>query len=116
MQVEGPAGPIWVVALHINWPWPFHNPGQVDDMAEAMSSLEGDMLVAGDFNMVAGTDRVRRLNRAVRSDRLGLWVPTFSLPLGYRLQIDHVLSTRAGQVFAAPGVGSDHLPLVADIW
>ena len=90
-------------------------------METALAKLEGEIVMAGDFNMVAGTHRLRRLARAAGVTRMGPWVPTFRLPSGpewwrYPIQIDHVFTTMDAKVRRAPDSGSDHVPLVADLW
>ena len=121
LQVVTPGGPVWVVSVHAKWPYPFNDPAQVDYMETALAKLEGEIVMAGDFNMVAGTHRLRRLARAAGVTRMGPWVPTFRLPSGpewwrYPIQIDHVFTTMDAKVRRAPDSGSDHVPLVADLW
>ena len=121
LQVVTPRGPVWVVAVHAKWPFPFNDPAQVDYMETALGKLDGAVVMAGDFNMVAATHRLRRLSRAAGVSRLGPWLPTFRLPSGpgwwrYPVQIDHVFTTLDGRVQRAPNSGSDHIPLVADLW
>lgn len=117
LQVETEAGPVWVVSVHLPWPFPYDVPETVDTIVQALSALQGDVVVAGDFNIVAGTHRMRRIARAVDARRLGGWAPTFGLARrfngGYPFQIDHVLSTRPGTTALAPHTRSDHIPLMA---
>lgn len=108
--------PVQIYALHLHWPWPY---GQADHLASLLPDLvplrDGHTLVGGDFNMVAASTTLRRIEQATQTDRVGRHVRTFSLR-GYPLGIDHVLATGGqGRLDVRPLMGSDHHGIVAQI-
>lgn len=119
LRVATQAGPVWVVSVHLPWPFPYDVPAQLASVEAGLAELDGDIVVAGDFNIVAGTHRLRRVARAAGAHRIGGWTPTFGFLRrydgGYPFQIDHILSNRPGTTALAPRTRSDHHPLVAVI-
>jgi endonuclease/exonuclease/phosphatase (EEP) superfamily protein YafD len=116
MQVSGPDGPLWIVSIHLNWPWPFSQAAQVDAVIPVLERLEGPVVMAGDFNMVPWSHTLHRFTTASRT-RLtgplrGTW-PGFG-PLAV-LPIDHVMGPEGGMVTLRPLAGSDHHGLLADL-
>ncbi len=85
--------------------------------------LSGDqpVVLTGDLNASSWTYRVKRLERAgLVNARRGFGVlPTWPVPIGWlRIPIDHILVSPeigVGSLRVGPDVGSDHLPLVADL-
>lgn len=116
LQVETGAGPLWVVALHLRWPWPFDQAAQVDRILPFLAELDGPVVVAGDFNMVPWGHSVRQISAAARAERIGRLERTFEFgtPL-VRLRIDHVLAPRGwrGHTVLRPLAGSDHFGVVS---
>ncbi|WP_157932989.1 endonuclease/exonuclease/phosphatase family protein [Roseovarius salinarum] len=116
MQLDAPRGRLWVVSLHLHWPWPRGQSAQVDRLIPVLAGLEGPVVVAGDFNAVAWSHTVARIARATRTERAGRTAVSFRLPpLGYPLGIDHVLAPRGRPASAAmrPWLGSDHRGVLA---
>jgi endonuclease/exonuclease/phosphatase (EEP) superfamily protein YafD len=116
MQVAGPDGPLWIVSIHLHWPWPFAQAAQVDALIPVLQGLEGPVVMAGDFNMVPWSQTLHRFATASRS-RLagpvrGTW-PGFG-PLA-TLPIDHVMGPAGGTITLRPRAGSDHHGLLADL-
>lgn len=116
-QVVTDAGPVWVASVHLSWPWPYPQWQQVPKLVPFLESLEGPVVLAGDFNSVAWSRSVRQLARASRAQRLGPYHHTFDLPyLGLPIGIDHVLATGGqGRVTVMERLGSDHNGLYAEI-
>ena len=116
LQVETGAGPLWVVALHLRWPWPYGQVAQVDRILPFLAELDGPVVVAGDFNMVPWGHSVQQISAAAGAERVGRLERTFDFgsPL-VRLRIDHVLAPRGWQGSTAlrPLAGSDHFGVVA---
>ena len=113
LQVITPDGPGWVVSLHLHWPWPFGKPNQLDEITEFVFQLDGPIIVAGDFNHVPWSHKVRSIARAADAPYLGPRRQTF----GFRdvpLPIDHVLSA-SGTVERMEPVGGDHHGLLARV-
>lgn len=115
---------IAVAALHLEWPWPFEQPEQIDRLAPHLAALAPTALVAGDLNAAPWTEAVRRVAAAGGLTRAPAAGPTWlwrRLPVGLRpwlgLTIDHVFS-KGGLVIhsvtIAEPVGSDHAPLLVE--
>lgn len=113
VQVITPQGPVWVVSIHLHWPWPFRQAAQVDGLIPVLADLDGPKVVGGDFNMVPWSSVMRRMSRAAGMElatpahgtlpRFGPLVP---------LPIDHVLTPAGGQSAPRPAAGSDHWGLL----
>lgn len=116
-RVQMPDGSTpWLVSLHLGWPFPAGQHEQAQVIADWLATLEGAVMVGGDFNMVPWGDSVRTIRKAARANRVGPYLATFpdSGPL-LPLPIDHILLPQGatGRAEARPRVGSDHLGLVA---
>jgi endonuclease/exonuclease/phosphatase (EEP) superfamily protein YafD len=116
MQVTGPDGPLWIVSIHLNWPWPFHQAAQVDTLIPVLEGLDGPIVMAGDFNMVPWSHTLHRFTAASRT-RLtgplrGTWPGFGRLAV---LPIDHVMGPEGGTITPRPLAGSDHHGLLADL-
>ena len=114
MQVATPDGPVWVIAVHLHWPFPHGQAAQVDLLAKEMEFLDGPVVLAGDFNMVPWSHTVARLETASGTKRAGPAIGTYDL-IGPSvvLPIDHVLvPSGRGTLESRPLLGSDHLGLL----
>ncbi|WP_428548361.1 endonuclease/exonuclease/phosphatase family protein [Profundibacter sp.] len=117
MQVETPGGPLWLVALHLHWPFPHGQAAQVRRLEPALKALEGLVVLGGDFNMVPWSQTMRAITAATKTRRVG--APKYTFPLFdglYMLPIDHVLvnaNTRPAETWRRPQLGSDHFGLLA---
>ena len=116
MQVIYDDQPVWIVSVHLSWPWPYRQAEQVAEVGPFLAGLEGPVFMGGDFNMVRWGMSVEQLGAAARAlpagptggSFLGLG-PLFSLP------IDHVFAPSGGRVTFRPALGSDHLGLLASL-
>ena len=117
MQVKTPDGPVWVVALHLHWAYPFGQAAQVGQIVPLLRGLKGPVVLGGDFNMVPWSDTMQRITSATRAERVGQVQYTFELFDGlYTIPIDHVLAPQNGrfaEVSKRPKLGSDHFGLLA---
>jgi len=117
MQVETPDGPLWLVALHLHWPFPHQQAEQVQQLETALKVLEGPVVLGGDFNMVPWSHTMRAITAATQTRRIGAPKYTFALFDGlYTLPIYHVLvnaNTRPAETWRRPQLGSDHFGLLA---
>ena len=109
LRVLTDEGPVWILSLHLNWPWPHGQAPQVEALLPALEALQGPVIAAGDFNAVAWSHTVRLVGRAVGSQRIGRQRATFDLLwIGLPVGIDHVLGPAGGAVAVLPKLGSDH--------
>jgi len=116
MQVEGPTGRLWLVSVHLRWPWPHGQAAQVRHLLPVLEGLQGPVVMAGDFNMVRWSATFAAMARAARVQPVGAvhgsytgFAPWLMLP------IDHVLAPGGGRVELREGLGSDHLGLLAEV-
>jgi endonuclease/exonuclease/phosphatase (EEP) superfamily protein YafD len=106
--------PVWLVSVHLHWPWPYGQRDQVDELLPVLAGLEGPVAMAGDFNMVRWAHSVRQMAAAARVNPAG---PSNGTYLGFApvltLPIDHAFATVGGRLDLRPAHGSDHLGLLA---
>jgi endonuclease/exonuclease/phosphatase (EEP) superfamily protein YafD len=113
-----------VASLHLNWPWPYDQAGEIEQVASEFSGLSDDTLLAGDFNAVGWSAAVTHVMEAggfVRVPPIGPTWLGYSLPAALRdyvgLPIDHVLAKGLVQVHSvakAGDAGSDHAPVLVE--
>jgi endonuclease/exonuclease/phosphatase (EEP) superfamily protein YafD len=119
VQVRVPSGQlIWVLSVHLEWPFPFDQFRQSRIIAERIAELDGPVLIAGDFNMVPWGKSVQRIKQAAGNHYLGAFRNTHGLGgLFLPLPIDTVLVPKGstGAVELRPYMGSDHLGVLARI-
>lgn len=116
MKVTGPKGPVWLVSVHLSWPWPYPQEAHLATIYAALEEMESPVVIAGDFNMVLWSDALAAVRhvagakpaRPVRGTYTG-FAPWIVLP------IDHVLAPAGGRVERREGLGSDHLGLLAEL-
>lgn len=122
--VRTPLGPLNVVGVHLTRPWPFqHSWGQISQtmaLQAVVETLDGPVIVAGDFNSVSSA----RIGRQVQND-IGLR-PAPGLPGTWPADLPSVLGITIDQVYASPDLaflsrklgqptGSDHRPVVTEV-
>ncbi|MBA3909992.1 MAG: endonuclease [Rhodobacter sp.] len=116
MQVEKDGETLWIVSVHLLWPWPYGQAEQVASLVPLLKGLEGPIVMAGDFNMVRWAWSVRRLAAAARAKPVGATSGTY---LGFspwlNLPIDHAFAPGGGRVEIRDVFGSDHRGLVAQL-
>lgn len=117
LRIGTPQGPLWVIALHLPWPWPHEQSDHVQRVVGQLRGLDGEMVLAGDFNTVGWANALSQIEAAGHMERVGAYVSTFDLPpLGYGIGIDHILATGGtGVLMRQPKFSSDHYGLLADI-
>jgi endonuclease/exonuclease/phosphatase (EEP) superfamily protein YafD len=116
VQVDWRDRRIWLVSVHLHWPWPHEQAAQVAALRPLLAELEGPVLMAGDFNMVRWGHTVGSLARSARAMAAGPsrgsflgFAPALSLP------IDHAFAPNGGRIHLRPALGSDHLGLLAEL-
>lgn len=115
MQVETPAGPVWVVSIHLRWPYPGSGGADARRLAGVLAELDGPIVMGGDFNMVAWAYSVQLMADAGRVVRAGPIVTSYNLFGLLPLPIDQVFAPGGGQAQKRPKAGSDHYGVVARI-
>ncbi len=105
---------VWVVSVHLHWPWPYAQSDHVANLLPILAGLEGPVVMAGDFNMVRWAHSVSSLADAARVVPAG---PSPGTYLGFdpvmRLPIDHAFAPSGGRLELRGPFGSDHLGLLA---
>ncbi len=96
MKVTGPQGPLWLVSIHLHWPWPYGQPAHVADLLPVLEEMEAPVVMAGDFNMVLWSDALAALRHVTGAEHAG---PVRGTYTGFApwltLPIDHVLAPAA---------------------
>jgi endonuclease/exonuclease/phosphatase (EEP) superfamily protein YafD len=97
--------------------------GQIDALAPLVASLSGPKVLLGDLNVSPWSYHFKRLvsRTALRDGALGhgLHLTWPSKPMFMRIPIDFCLVSRdieVESVRVGPAVGSDHYPLIADVF
>ncbi len=115
MQVETPKGRVWLVSMHQRWPWPSTQATEKQRFLDIIKGLEGEVIIAGDFNMVPWSHTLHEYELAANA-RL---IPGFrgSYPLTWDvfwIPIDHVLlgNSFRGTAEMRDFFGSDHRGIV----
>ena len=121
IQIELPDGPLWVLSLHLNWPYPHPQPKQLRHILPILEQLEGPIALGGDFNMVPWSFAVRGTANAISGQSAGWAGGTFDLTYERNganlldwvppLPIDHVLIPRSAtplSIERRAKLGSDH--------
>lgn len=118
--------PVSLLGVHLNWPLGPRNSAfrnqELSSLVALSKEQPGPLLVVGDFNLTAWSgyfsDALEQSGLHDAALGFGLmrsWPAQFA-PLGIR--IDHCLLSRHWQARTTaigPSLGSDHLPLVADV-
>ena len=113
-RVQSKNGPLTIVAVHLNWPWPWNYAGRQRRIQRILSELPQPMVIAGDFNMVPWAVALQRLQGRTGTGWVGPMRFSFR-PNGLQvlLPIDQVLVPKGfeGRTKLVPGLGSDHYGL-----
>ncbi|MBD3679456.1 MAG: endonuclease/exonuclease/phosphatase family protein [Rhodobacteraceae bacterium] len=120
LQVQTPSGPLWLVSLHLHWPWPHSQAAQVNRLLPILARIgdDGPVMIGGDFNMVPWSNTLRQIGKATGSARPGPVISTRTLFKGaVQLPIDHVMvpAGAGAEVSARPRFGSDHRGILARV-
>ena len=120
MKVTTPKGPVWLVSIHLHWPWPKSQPAHIARLLPILAQLAQDepvapLAIGGDFNMVPWSHAMDRVADTSMTERIGPPHVTLTKAQGWmRVPIDHVLvSGGDGSVQRVSRLGSDHFGLFA---
>lgn len=118
--------PVNVLGVHLMWPMGSNNSRyrnqELNTLVEFSKAQRGPLLIAGDFNLTPWSEyfsdalEQSGLHDAAVGFGLARSWPSQFAPVGIR--IDHCLLSRhwsARSTVIGPDLGSDHLPLVADV-
>ncbi|MGX9354320.1 endonuclease/exonuclease/phosphatase family protein [Roseobacteraceae bacterium S113] len=116
IEVITPHGPVWLVSVHLHWPWPFGQAAQVDRLVSQVKALSGHVVIGGDFNAIGWAHAVSQFEKAISGARVRGDGASFTLPhIAMPVTIDHVLTSVSYDQFVQvePRLGSDHKGLFA---
>lgn len=115
MQVETPKGPLWLVSIHQRWPWPSAQPVEKQAFLDVLKDLKGDVVVAGDFNMVPWSYTMQEYELAANASMIPGLRGSFPLTWDvFWIPIDHILLAKGyrGSAEMRGFFGSDHRGIV----
>lgn len=117
-EVEGPEGPLRVVALHLHWPWPYAQAPMLERLLPMLQDRTPmPTVLGGDFNMVPWGYSLDRIEEALGVRRVGHVERSFEIEGLYPVTIDHIMAgpTGQGSVELRPRLGSDHFGVLGRI-
>ncbi|WP_246251595.1 endonuclease/exonuclease/phosphatase family protein [Parasulfitobacter algicola] len=114
-QFETPDGKVWLVSIHLHWPWPHGQRGQAEKIIDILEPLDGPILIGGDFNMVPWSYILGHFVDVTDTKIAGPVIRTFPLRDLVVLPIDHIFAPAHGQIESRPQLGSDHFGIVAQV-
>lgn len=116
--------PINIISTHLYWPYPYHQPMQVENLLPTLEKISSPLIISGDFNAVFWSQTVKKIAKASHTNivnglRWSINIET-KLPLlsSMQLPIDHLLLSDEFEVKSIKvekNLGSDHLPIVSEI-
>jgi endonuclease/exonuclease/phosphatase (EEP) superfamily protein YafD len=113
---------VTVVGTHVHRPTrnPMRSAAHIDQLVAALRRIEGPFILAGDLNAPANSAAIEMLMSGTGLAAADCWVPTWpGWPLNLpQFAFDHVLTSSELSIVRlslGPPVGSDHLPVRADI-
>jgi endonuclease/exonuclease/phosphatase (EEP) superfamily protein YafD len=115
MRVETPKGPLWLVSIHQKWPWPSVQPYEKEIFLSFLRGLQGDVVVAGDFNMVPWSYTMQEYEQAANASLIAGLRGSFPLTWDvFWIPIDHILLADGfyGSAEMRGFFGSDHRGIV----
>lgn len=121
-KVDAPGGPVTVLGLHLDHPMPLGT-GR-DEMTAVRRFMEGvdrrRTIVVGDLNRTPWSYALKGFDGMIAMPRVTRMLPSWPANgvVPAFLPIDHLYagtSLGARAIHTGPEVGSDHLPLVADL-
>lgn len=115
MEIDGPDGRYWIASIHLHWPYPHGQRAQALVIEDILESLDGPVILSGDFNMVPWGYDVKRLARAADVIRAGVQQPTLIIR-NVPLPIDHIFAPGGGDTERLPKLGSDHFGLLGQVY
>lgn len=118
LRINAPNGPLWVISLHLRWPWPMDQADHLDAIIdEHLKPLSPPLVIGTDLNNVPWSQSAKRLQDATLTRRPGPVRPTYRIAAILGLAIDHVFTPIGWQAETErrPMFGSDHNGLVVKL-
>ncbi len=117
VRVIAPDGlPLWIVSIHMHWPYPYRQAEQLERILPVLEGLDGRVVIGGDFNMPPWGHSVRQIRDATRTART--WSPLSTFPRFQPLApmpIDQVFAPGGGSLEKRGLLGSDHHGILARV-
>lgn len=115
IQLQTKEGPVWLVSIHLSWPFPYQQARHVKALVPFLEQLDGPVVLAGDFNMVPWSYTMTQIEMSTKTRRVGATNGTFNLLNVVTIPIDHVLAPTncIGETSALDLLGSDHHGVLA---
>lgn len=116
-KIEDKGKSFWLISTHLYWPWPYEQNSQLNNILPKLSSLHGDKIMAGDFNMVKWSSIINKINNALNTQSMRETNYTFLLEDIFPIAIDRVFIPKGSKSisFTRDFLGSDHMGLYAKI-
>lgn len=107
---------IWLTSLHLHWPWPFQQEQQLQDIVNGLSKLNGQHIIAGDFNTVKWSTNIHEIHKRLHTQSVNETNYSFFLENFLPIAIDQVLLPKSTQSISStrPLLGSDHKGIYAE--
>jgi len=106
--------PTTVMSAHIPWPWPANNSVAEQEAWKQLEATTGLVVMAGDFNSFAWSQRMARIQSLTGTFPAGPLVMTLDhAKLPIPMPLDYAFAPEGGTVETRPLFGSDHLGIVA---
>lgn len=116
LRVQSAEGPVWLVSVHLGWPWPYRQAEQARKVLLLLGAMEGPVVIGGDFNMVAWSSVLGRVRAVAGVRRVEPVQGSFAQFAPFAvLPIDQVMAPGGGAVEVRPELGSDHRGLFARV-
>ncbi|MGB0798230.1 MAG: endonuclease/exonuclease/phosphatase family protein [Planktomarina sp.] len=112
-QFDTSDGPVWVISLHLFWPYPKSQSAQLGRILPRLTEINGPIMLGGDFNMLPGTRVEGAVSNAINATPLRPVFPTLYVG-DIPVSIDQIMA-KCGVVQRRPKLGSDHHGLVANV-
>lgn len=114
VQISHEGAPVWLVSAHIPWPWPTDTAQSEEQAYALLEALDGNIVIAGDFNIFAWSHRVQSLARVTQNKLAGPTQTTLRIKR-LPLAIDHAMAPGGGRLETRGLFGADHRGIVADL-
>lgn len=114
-RVMTPNGAVTIASIHLFWPYPHHQAEQIERLLPYLEGMPRPVLIGGDFNNVAWSHNIHRIERATGTRAISGIRLSFDVYKGWgRFPIDHVLVPDGkGSARLGANLGSDHKSIIA---